>query len=150
MQRKSLLVGVGRHLQGVLKKDHSLGGDLLSQLFQKTRGMNALPFRKLHKLLLRGPRSVFPLNKPLGDKSMYYRRRREDESRYLVARKGYWILAPHQCENVGLLIFVEAALTQVVWKKSKPWRYYAELTWTSFGSATLQQFMECWAMKRKL
>ena len=42
---------------------------------------------------------VFPLNKPLGDKSRYYRRRWEDESRYLAARKGYWILEPHQCEK---------------------------------------------------
>ena len=30
---------------------------------------------------------------------MYYRRRREDESIYLVAKKGDWILTPHQCEK---------------------------------------------------
>ena len=45
------------------------------------------------------PGLVFPLNRMIGDKSMYYRRRREDESRYFVTSKGDWIFAPHQCEN---------------------------------------------------
>ena len=34
------------------------------------------------------PGLVFTLNKPLVGKYMYYRRGREDENRYLVARKG--------------------------------------------------------------
>ena len=34
---------------------------------------------------------------------MYYRRRREDESRSLVARKGDCILTPHQCEKCWLV-----------------------------------------------
>ena len=55
--RRNLLVGVGRHLRGVPKEDHSLAGDLLSQLCQKTRVINALPFSKLRKLLSRGPSS---------------------------------------------------------------------------------------------
>ena len=45
------MVGVGRNLRGVIKKNHSLVVDLLSQLCHKTRGMDALPFRKLCKLL---------------------------------------------------------------------------------------------------
>ena len=52
----NLLVGVGRHLRGVLKEYHIMGGDLLSQFFHKTRGMDVLPFRNLLKLLSRGPR----------------------------------------------------------------------------------------------
>ena len=52
----NLLVGVGRHLRGVLKEYHIMGGDILSQLFQKTRGMDVLPFRNLLKLLSRGPK----------------------------------------------------------------------------------------------
>ena len=43
---------------------------------------------------------VFPMNKPLGGESMYHRKRRENESRYLVARKGDCILVPHQCEKI--------------------------------------------------
>ena len=42
---------------------------------------------------------VFPLNKPLRDKYSYYRRRREDESIYLVEKKRDCIFAPHQCEK---------------------------------------------------
>ena len=57
LRRGILLVGVGRHLRGVPKEDHSLAGDLLSQLCQKTRVINALPFSKLRKLLSRGPSS---------------------------------------------------------------------------------------------
>ena len=51
------MVGVGRNLRGVLKVNQSLGGDLLSKLCHKTRGMDAITFSKLHKLLLRVPRS---------------------------------------------------------------------------------------------
>ena len=88
------MVGVGRHLRGVIKKYHRVGGNILSQKFQKTMVMNALRFIKLCKLLLIGPRSSFPLNEPLGDKYRYYRRRREDESRYFIANKLDFILAP--------------------------------------------------------
>ena len=42
---------------------------------------------------------MFPLNKRLRGESIYYKRMKEDESRYLVVRKGDWILAPHQCEK---------------------------------------------------
>ena len=42
---------------------------------------------------------MFTLNKPLGDESIYYKRRGEDESIYLVARKLYWILSPHKFEK---------------------------------------------------
>ena len=90
---------MGRYLRGVLKKFHILVGDLLSQLYHKMREMDALLFSKICKLLSRRPRSFSPLNKLLGVEYMYYRRRIEDESRYLVARKGHWILAPHQCEK---------------------------------------------------
>ena len=51
------------------------------------------------------PDLVFFLNKPLGDEYSYYRRRREDESRYLVARKGDYILAPHHCEKCWFINF---------------------------------------------
>ena len=47
MKRTNLLGGVARDLRGVPKKYHSLGGYLLSQLFQQTRGMDALPFSNL-------------------------------------------------------------------------------------------------------
>ena len=50
-------------------------------------------------------------------------------------------------KNVGLLICVDSDLTRVVWQTSKLWRYYADLTWKYFGAATLQGFVECWAMK---
>ena len=74
-------------MQAVIKKDHSLGGGLLSQLCQQTRVMDALPLINLRNLLSRRPRSVLPLNKPLGRESMYYRRRKEEESRYFVTSK---------------------------------------------------------------
>ena len=77
---------------------------------------------------------------------MYYRRRRrrrEDEIRYLVGRNVDWILAPHRVKNVGSLICVCASLDQVVWQTAKPWKYYAEATWTYFGAAALQRLMEC-------
>ena len=43
LQGKILLVGVGRHIPGVLKKDHRIGGYLLSQFYHQTRGMKYLP-----------------------------------------------------------------------------------------------------------
>ena len=85
------------------KEDHIMGGDLLSLLFQKTMGMDSLPFNKLRKLLSREPSSYPPLNKMLGDESIYYKISMEDESRYPVARKGYCILVPNQCEKRWLL-----------------------------------------------
>ena len=54
---------------------HPRGG-LLSQLCYQTRGMDTLTFIKIHKLLPRKPRYPPPLNKPLVDESMYYRKRR--------------------------------------------------------------------------
>ena len=65
--RETLLVGVRRHLQGVLNKEHRLGGYLLSQIFQNMRGINALSFSKLRKLLSCGPRYFFILNRSLRD-----------------------------------------------------------------------------------
>ena len=62
LQGGFLLVGLGRHMLGVLKFDHSLVRDLLSQIFQKNRGMDALSFIKLRKLLLRRPRSCVSSN----------------------------------------------------------------------------------------
>ena len=59
MQRTNLLVGVARDLWGVTKKYHTLGGYLMSQLFQKTRGIDALPFSKLYRFLSHEPRSCF-------------------------------------------------------------------------------------------
>ena len=53
------MVGVVMHIRGVIKKYHSLGGDLLSQLFQHIWVMDALPFSKLRKFLSCGPRPVF-------------------------------------------------------------------------------------------
>ena len=57
---ENLLVELGRHLWGVIKKDRRLVGDILSRLFQQTRGMDALPFSKRHKLFSPGPSSSFP------------------------------------------------------------------------------------------
>ena len=41
------------------------------------------------------PTLTFPVNKLLGDESMYYKRRKEDENRFLIARKGDCFIAPH-------------------------------------------------------
>ena len=59
LQKTNLKVGVVSHLRDLLKKDQRLGEDILSKLFQQTRGMDALPLSKLRKLLLRRPRSGF-------------------------------------------------------------------------------------------
>ena len=59
LRRKNLLVGVCRHMRGVLKKDHNVEGNILSQLCEEARVMDALPFRKLRKLLWHRPRSGF-------------------------------------------------------------------------------------------
>ena len=59
LRRKNLMVGVGRHMRGVLNKDHILGRDLLSQLYNQTRGTDTLPFSNLHKFLSHGPGSGF-------------------------------------------------------------------------------------------
>ena len=97
-RKKHLMVVVRRHLQGVIKKDRSLGGDVLSQLFHKRGEWMPLRSAICSSCYCVDPGLVFPLNKPLGDESMYYRRIRQDKRIYLVARKGDWILAPHQCE----------------------------------------------------
>ena len=39
------------------------------------------------------------MNKPIGVESMYYKSRKEDENRFLMARKGHLFLAPYQCEK---------------------------------------------------
>ena len=41
----------------------------------------------------------FPVNRAFNDESMYYARRREDSSKYMIARRGEWAIAPFQCEN---------------------------------------------------
>ena len=41
----------------------------------------------------------FPVNRALGDESQYYKRRKEDENAFLVARRGEWMLSPFQCET---------------------------------------------------
>ena len=41
----------------------------------------------------------FPMNRALGDESIYYKRCNEDEFKFLVARKGEWCLSPFQCER---------------------------------------------------
>ena len=40
----------------------------------------------------------FPVNRAFNDESEYYKRRREDATKYLVARPGDWLFAPFQCE----------------------------------------------------
>ena len=35
----------------------------------------------------------------LEDESQYYKRRKEDEKAFLVARNSEWMLSPFQCEN---------------------------------------------------
>ena len=50
------------------------------------------------------PGLFFLLIKPFGNEYIYYRRSRKDESRYLVARKGNCILAPHQCKKYSFMI----------------------------------------------
>ena len=41
----------------------------------------------------------FPVQRAYNDESKYYRRRREDEFMFMVARPGDWIIAPFQCEK---------------------------------------------------
>ena len=36
---------------------------------------------------------------PLGDESMYYKRRKEDKNRFLMVRKGNWFRGPYQCRK---------------------------------------------------
>ncbi len=40
----------------------------------------------------------FPVNRAYNDESIYYRRRREKEDKYLVARPGDGVIAPFQCD----------------------------------------------------
>ena len=49
---------------------------------------------------------TFIVNVPLGDGSMHYRRRKEDENNVLMARKGDWFIASYQRENYVSLIHV--------------------------------------------
>ena len=63
---------------------------------------------------------MFPLNKPLGGEFIYHKRRREDQNIYLVARRGDWILASHQCEKFWFVNFVDAALDRVALQRAKP------------------------------
>ena len=55
LPRENLLVGVGRHLRGVINEDHSLRGDIQSQIFHQTTVMDVMLFIKLYKLLLHRP-----------------------------------------------------------------------------------------------
>jgi hypothetical protein len=45
----------------------------------------------------------FPRNLACGDESLYYRRRREDQEKFLYGRKGDWLLAPFQCNRCWFL-----------------------------------------------
>ena len=40
----------------------------------------------------------FPVNRAFNDESIYYRRRKEDELKFLVARPGDWLFSPFQCD----------------------------------------------------
>ena len=51
------------------------------------------------------PNFVFPLNKPFGYESVYYRMRREYEIRYFVSRKRDYILALHPCDKCWFVNF---------------------------------------------
>ena len=93
------------------------------------------------------PGLVFPLNRPIWDEYMYYRRRRENESRYLVARKGGWIFAPHQCEKCWFVNLCGRCpdFSSLIGRQA-----LVELRRDDLGIfvfATLQQFMECWDMQ---
>jgi hypothetical protein len=41
----------------------------------------------------------FPINRAFNDESQYFKRRREDEEKYVVGRPGDWLLAPFQCDE---------------------------------------------------
>jgi hypothetical protein len=45
----------------------------------------------------------FPVNRAFNDESEYYRRRREDDTKYMVARNGDWCIAPFQCVSCWFL-----------------------------------------------
>ena len=88
------------------------------------------------------PGLVFPLNKLLGDEPMYCKIMREDESRYLVAMKGDWILAPHQYEKCWLVNSCGCCPDSGSLSDSQNLASYKNLTWTYFGATPLQWFMD--------
>ena len=92
-------MGVGRNLSGLIKKYQSLGGIFCHNFFSRRGEWTPCLSASCRSCYHIDPGLGFPLNRPLRDESMYYRRMREDENRYLVVRKRDWILAPHQCEK---------------------------------------------------
>ena len=42
---------------------------------------------------------TFPLNRAIDDESEYFKRRKQDGDKFLIARNGDWIIAPFQCES---------------------------------------------------
>ena len=46
----------------------------------------------------------FPVNRACNDESVYFRRRGEDEQKYLVARPGEWLVTPFQCDECSWFI----------------------------------------------
>ena len=41
----------------------------------------------------------FPVNRPLSDEGVKFRRRKEDDDKYMTARNGDWLFVPFQCER---------------------------------------------------
>ena len=60
------------------------------------QGVDILLFGQLHKLLSRGTNPTpIPVNNTIGNKFMYYKRRKEDENSFLISGKGGWFLSPY-------------------------------------------------------
>ena len=77
----------------------------------------------------------FKIGRALDNKLEYYRRRREDRDKYLVARKGDWAIAPFQCDKCwfvnlykrvpnleslsdqGALAFIRTATLDMFWSR---------------------------------
>ena len=47
----------------------------------------------------------FPMNRAIDDESKYFKRRKQDADKFLVARNGDWIIAPFQCEHCWFVKF---------------------------------------------
>ena len=82
LQKTNILVGMGRYMRSVFKANYRLGGCVLSK--NSSKHVEWIPCRLVScaSCYHTAPTLPLPVNKPLGDESMYYKMRKEDENKF--------------------------------------------------------------------
>ena len=93
LRKTNLLVGMGRYQKILFKENYYLGGCAFHNFARKRVEWTPCRLVSCKIFYHAAPTLPFTVNKPLRDKYMYYKIRKDDYNMYLMARKGDWFLA---------------------------------------------------------